>query len=168
MPSCHSIRRNMLLRSASRLYIAIHHRSLTSLARSQLATFPLTGTSFLCINVQGISNAHHVLVFLVFVCLGPPHCRFAWILGTASSIETRPAASSFFSHSAHCPFVSPGWPSCHLITSSSTLPVHWPGFGALRICTISRPCNAQYRDSATAHHNSRTYVENWLCVHIVL
>ena len=161
----------MPLRFASRLYIAIHHRSLTPLARSQLVTFSFTGTSFLCINVQGVSNAHHVLVFLF--CFG--------LLGTAPLslclgnwchvFEIRPAASSSLSHSAQCSFVSPGWPSCHLITSASTVPVHWPGFEASRICTTSRPCryaDAQYWDSATTHHSSKTYIENWLGIYIAL
>lgn len=116
--------------------VHIHHCSLTSLARLQLATLPFRSISFLCYNVQGISNAYHVLAFFVMAPLAPPFCRFAWALDT-TSIETRPAASSSLSHSAHCSFVSPGWPSCHLITSASTLPVHWPGFRALRICTIS-------------------------------
>src|SRR5216683_10968 len=79
------------------------------------------------------SNPHHVLVFFVAVSLGPPLCRFAWALGATSSIEIRPAASSSLSHSPHRSFVSPGWSSCHLITSASTLPVHWPGLCAPRI-----------------------------------
>jgi hypothetical protein len=122
------------------LYISIHPSLFSDIACSlAISTLSLSQAHrFLCcvlMYVQGILN--HVLVFFVAVSLRPPLCR---LVDATSSIERRPAASSSLSHSAHCSFVSPGWPSCHLITSASTLPVHWPGFCAPRIRMIWWPC----------------------------